>query len=161
MVHKTLTAVACGVCLLTTAQAKDVPFDFTHCYTGLSDIEISETGDDKFYSFEMAGVIRSNSEAKTFDNATSHCVGVIENANDDWAMVVYCKLMSPDKDWIVYKQQRSPGDDTWDWVVASSGGKWKGATGTGASTRTTKTEQVKEGTSSNCNQHVGTLTLPD
>lgn len=160
MKHLSLAILVGGAGLAASAQAKDVPFDFDHCYSGTF-ASLSETDDVYAGRFEVTGVLRSNGDAKTFDNATSHCMGVDKTVKDNTTFLGYCKLMTPSGDWILYEQERTLESETWDWKVVDAGGNWKGATGSGASTRLTKTKAIVEGTFQACNRHEGSLTLPE
>ncbi len=161
MASKAWTALICSAAIVQGVYAREVPFDFTHCYSGTFKY-VSQSEDAEIDGWELTGILRSHADAKLFDNATSHCMGVGKRiGSEPYSFIGYCKLRSPEGNYIVYEQHRLPTSTTWNWKVVASGGKWQGAKGEGASARVTKAKGIHEGTFQQCNRHEGTLAIPE
>ncbi len=155
-----LTVVFGLVMVTAAAQGKDMPIDFTHCYSGKTTV-LSASKALTVLSFELMGILRSNHERKTLDNNTSHCIGLVQIAPGERIVSGYCKYMSPDKDFLTTKFSNIPGTNDGTWKALQGTGKWQGVTGNAAYKRLTKGKRIKKGTFANCSRATGTLTLPD
>ena len=155
------TALLGATAFLPTAHAKEIAYDNTFCYASTQNV-ITSSKELTVFSVELRGITRSNTEDKTFDNDTGHCVGVNRITEKQVSAQGFCKLMSMNGDSYVgeYSYSGPPGGEG-TWTVFQGTGKWAGIKGGGPYRAITQGRPVSPGTSQACNRVWGRYTLPD
>ena len=151
-----------GLAMATTpAGAKEIAYDTMFCYAGTQNV-ITAAKELTVFGVDLRGIIRSNTEEKSFDNDTVHCVGVNRITEKHVATHGYCKVQSVNGDTYVgeYSASGAPGTGG-TWTVFHGTGKWSGIKGGGPYRSITQGRPIAAGTFQNCNSNTGKYTLPD
>ena len=151
-----------GLAMATApAQAKEIAYDTTFCYAGTQSVIVSSK-ELTVFGADLRGIGRSNTEDKTFDNDTAHCVGANRITEKHVAAHGYCKFQSINGDTYVgeYSASGPPGSEG-TWTVLHGTGKWSGIKGGGPYRVITQGRPIAAGTFQSCNRATGKYTLPD
>lgn len=156
-----LSITLIGALLLASANAKDMPYNITMCHS-LTFNPVTAGKDLSLLGYEGRGIALSNTEDKSFDNVTYHCIGVLRVAAGALTQNGYCKFVSGEGDSFVgeYTHSGPPGSEA-KWVAMAGTGKWTGIKGGGPYRQVTRGTPVTPGTGQACNRATGTYTLPD
>jgi hypothetical protein len=150
-----------GALVLAGAQARDLPYNITMCHA-VAFNQLAAGKELTVFGYEGKGIATSNTEDKTLDNATYHCIGLMRAASGTLTQNGYCRFLSADGDSFVgeYTHSGPPGSEA-RWVAMHGTGKWAGIKGGGPYRQVTRGMPVTPGTGQACNKASGTYTLPD
>lgn len=144
---------------LNLAEGAEQVYDVNVCVSmNLSPLVRSQ--EITILAWDAKGIMRSNNEAKVFDNCTVHTQGVTAIEGKNRTVNGYMKYFDPDGDFVIFQYTLNPGEKAGTTMLKFGTGKWKGITGGGKAMRIARGKPVAEGTFQFCNNHKGTFTVP-
>ena len=142
--------------MLIIPPAGAVEYDMTQCDSGTSNV-LFASEKITIYAFEMKGITRSNTQDKTFDNATYHCVGINQIVDKNVISRGNCKFQAPDGSIHVGEFSGKNYEGTWKFLYGT--GRFQGIVGGGPYKTITASKPITPGTFQKCDRVTGTFTV--
>ena len=142
--------------------ARDLSIDYTQCYAGVVNL-LHASKELTSGSYDLKGIVRSNTDDKTLDNQTMHCVGAFANVGGNVTDSGYCKFVSGENDSYVGTYVRTstdPKTQQGTWRLLGGTGKWQGITGEATYLNSIGHRPVAPGTFQQCGRVTGKYRLP-
>jgi hypothetical protein len=143
--------------LLTISLAQAGEYDVTQCYSGTYTL-LSPSEKLAILTFDLNGIMRSNTSDKTFDNHTFHCIGMqrIYGKDQKWE-TGNCTVQAPDGSIQVGEFNVKNQDKTW--KVLYGTGRYEGIESGGPYKTITEGKPIAPGTFQACDRSTGTFSL--
>jgi len=156
MIRYFLVAFFAIFVFIPTVQAAD-PFESTACVSGTSTM-LHNSKELMVLSFEMKGIVRSNTNSEIFNNVSEMCVGLVCKMGDDITQRGYCKYMYPNGDITIMEWDGKANGGNWKLLLGT--GKWEGIKASGTWSILQRAKSIAPGTLQNCRTIKGTYELP-
>jgi hypothetical protein len=142
--------------LIPTVQAAD-PFESTVCVSGTMTM-LHNSKELMAFSFELKGMVLSNTNSEIFNNASEMCVGLWSRMGDEITQRGFCKYLYPNGDINIIEW--NGGANGGEWKFLSGTGKWEGIKGGGPWSILQRAKSIAPGTVQSCRKIEGTYELP-
>ena len=156
MIRTFLIALFAIFVFVSTTQAQEA-FESTACYSGTATMLYSSK-ELTVMSFELKGIVRSNTNSEIFNNASEMVVGQACKMGDEITQRGFAKYLYLNGDVIIMEWDGKANDGTWKLLLGT--GKWEGIKGSGTWSILQRVKPIAPGTSQGCRVFKGTYELP-
>jgi hypothetical protein len=156
MIRSILLALFVIFMFIPTIQASE-PFESTSCVSGSMNI-IHANKELMASSFDIKGMLRSDSNSEIFNDVSEWCVGLFSRVGDEITQRGFCKYIYLNGDINIIEWDGKANGGNFKFLMGT--GKWKGIEGGGTWSIIQRAKSVAPGTLQNCRKLKGTYELP-
>ena len=156
MIRTFLIALFAIFVFVPTTQAQEA-FESTACYSGTATM-LHSSKELTVMSWELKGIVRSNTNSEIFNNASEMVVGLVCQKGDEITQRGFGKYLYLNGDVIIMEWDGKANDGTWKLLLGT--GKWEGIKGSGTWSILQRVKPIAPGTHQGCRTIKGTYELP-
>lgn len=156
MIRYILTATLIIFIFIPTVQAQE-SFESTACVSGSANA-IHMSKDMMLTSFDLKGMVRSDSNSEFLNNVSEWCVGLFSNVGGKISQRGFCKYtyLNGDINLIEWDGEANGGNINFIYGT----GKWEGIKGKGTWNMIQRAKPASQDTMQSCRKLMGTFELP-
>ena len=155
MIRSFLVTLFAIFVFIPTIQAAD-PFESTICASGIMNI-LQNSKELMTSSFELKGIVRSNTNSEILNNTSEMCVGLFSRIGDEISQSGFCKYLYPNEDINIIEWNGDANGGEWKFL--SGTGKWQDIKGGGTWSILQRAKSIMPGTFQSCRTIKGTYEL--
>jgi hypothetical protein len=156
MIRSFIIALFAIFVFIPTIQAAD-PFESTACVSGTG-IMVHSSKELTVMSFEIKGILRSDTNSEIFNNVSEMCVGLWSSMGEEITQRGFCKYLYPNGDINIIEWDGKANGGNFKFLLGT--GKWEGIKGGGTWNILQRAKSIAPGTLQNCRKIKGTYELP-
>jgi hypothetical protein len=156
MIRSILLALIAIFVFIPTIQAEE-SFESTACVSGTMNI-VHTSKELMISSFDLKGIVRSDSNSEMFNNVSEWCVGLFSKVGDKITQRGFCQYMYPDGDINIIEWDGGANGGNLKFLLGT--GKWEGLKGGGTWNVLQRAKSIAPGTFQSCRKIKGTYELP-
>ena len=156
MIRSILIVILALVIFIPTVKAQE-SFESTVCASG-TDNTIYMSKDIILTSFDLKGMVRSDSNSEFQNDASEWCVGLFSKIGDKISQSGFCKYTYLNGDMALMEWDGAANGGNFKFINGT--GKWEGIKSEGTWNMIQRAKPASQGTFQNCRKMKGTYELP-